>query len=215
MRLRDPSFTSWTAAISDEPIGRLEQVPFANSLESAASVPLNSYNFETLSLIRDLMITWDQDITVGRCWDLARQGIDQTGCYDMDHVLIEVSFDQIPDEVRRERFKHLPTGFRLPVESVDELRQAAADILERSADFQKILRDQVKGPERSVPDRRSESRVGPLAAQTTLAARSPLQGSGGACAVPFEAPVSASTACGPDTARSDKGSGAGSNGPQL
>ncbi|MFH0344644.1 MAG: patatin-like phospholipase family protein [Chromatiales bacterium] len=139
-------------AISDEAIGRLEQVPFANSLKSAASVPLNSYNFETLSLIRDLMITWDEDITVGRCWDLARQGMDQTGCYDMDHVLIEVSFDQIPDEVRRKRCERLPTGFRLPVESV-ELRQAAADILERSADFQKILRDQVKGPARSVPDR--------------------------------------------------------------
>lgn len=61
--------------------------------------------------------------------------MDQADCYDMDHVLIEVSFDQIPDEVQRERFKRLPTGFRLPVESVDELRQAAADILERSADF--------------------------------------------------------------------------------
>jgi len=90
---------------------------------------------------------------VGRCWDLARQGMDQTGCYDMDHVLIEVSFDQIPDEVQRERCERLPTGFQLPVESVDELRQAAADILERSADFKKILRDQVKGPARSVPDR--------------------------------------------------------------
>ncbi len=134
-------------------LGQLEQVPFVNSLKSAASVPLNSYNFETLSLIRDLMITWDEDIIVGRCWDLARRGMDQTGCYDMDHVLIEVSFNQIADEVQRERFKRLPTGFRLPVESVDELRQAAADILERSADFKKILRDQVKGPARSVPDR--------------------------------------------------------------
>jgi len=92
-------------------------------------------------------------ITVGRCWELAQQGMDQTGCYDMDHVLIEVSFDQIPDEVQRERFKGLPTSFRLPMESVDELRQAAADILERSPDFKRILQDQVKGPARSIPER--------------------------------------------------------------
>jgi NTE family protein len=130
-------------AISDEAIGQLEEVPFANSLKSAASVPLNSYSFETMSLIRDLMITWDEDITVGRCWELARDGRDQTGCYDMDHVLVEVSFDQIPDEVERERLERLPTSLRLPAESVDELRRAAADILGRSEEFQKILRDQI------------------------------------------------------------------------
>lgn len=138
---------------SQEEIGQLEQVPFTHSLKSATSVPLNSYSFETLSLIRELMKTWDQDIVVGRCWELANQGLDQTGCYDIDHFLIEVSFDQIPDEARREHFKHLPTSFRLPAESVDELRRAAADILEHSADFKKMLEDQIRAPARSVPSR--------------------------------------------------------------
>ncbi len=139
-------------AASEEPIGLHEQVPLGMSLKSAASVPLNGYNFETMSLIRELMITWDQDITVGRCWELARQGLDQTGCYDIDHALIEVSFDQIPDEAIRERFERLPTSFRLPPEAVDALRRAAADILERSPDFKRILEDQVHGPSRSIPE---------------------------------------------------------------
>ncbi|MGH8658179.1 MAG: patatin-like phospholipase family protein [Gammaproteobacteria bacterium] len=138
-------------ATGHEEIGRRERVPFTYSLQSATSVPLNSYSFETLSLIRDLMNTWDEDITIGRCWELAKQGLDQTGCYDMDHFLIEVSFDQIPDEARRERLKRLPTSFQLPVESVDELRRTAAGILEQSADFKHMLRDQIRAPARSIP----------------------------------------------------------------
>ncbi|MGH8610630.1 MAG: hypothetical protein ACREYF_00925 [Gammaproteobacteria bacterium] len=60
--------------------------------------------------------------------------------------LIEVSFDQIPDEARRERLKRLPTSFQLPAEAVDELRRAAADILEQSLDFKQMLRDQIRAP---------------------------------------------------------------------
>jgi len=142
-------------ATGDEEIGRLEQVPLTYSFQSAASVPLNSYSFETLSLIRGLMNTWDEDITIGRCWELAKQGLDQTGCYDIDHFLIEVSFDQIQHEARRERLKRLPTSFQLPAESVDELRRAAADILEQSADFKRMLRDQIRAPARSMPSQPS------------------------------------------------------------
>ncbi len=141
--------------VGDEAIDRLEQLPFTYSLKSAASVPLNSYSFETLDLIRKLMITWDENIVVDRCWELARRAQDQTGCYDIDHFLIEVSLDYIKDGALRERLKRLPTSFHLEAEAVDELRQAAADVLERSADFKRMLMDQIKGPTGTVPNPRS------------------------------------------------------------
>ncbi len=138
-------------AISASELGQRERVPLLHSLRSAASVPLNSYSFETVSLMRELMKSWDEDIVVGRCWELAKQGRDQTGCYDIDHYLIEVSFDRIRDPTRRQQLERLPTSFRLAPESVSLLRQAAAEILEQSSDFKRLQQDQVRGPARSIP----------------------------------------------------------------
>ena len=54
---------------------------------------------------------------------------------------VDVSFDEIGDAKEREYFMDLPTSFVLPAESVDRLRDVAAQLLRQSPDFQSIVRE--------------------------------------------------------------------------
>ena len=85
------------------------------------------------------MQSWDEEIILGRCWELANQGLDQKNCFDIEHFLIDVSFSQLDDDRLRERLQRLSTSFRLSPESVDELQQAAGTILDNSAEFHRFI----------------------------------------------------------------------------
>jgi NTE family protein len=55
--------------------------------------------------------------------------------------VIDVKFDLLEDEKKRMYYKKLPTSFKLKPEDVDNLRQAAQIILNKSSEFQRLLND--------------------------------------------------------------------------
>lgn len=54
--------------------------------------------------------------------------------------VVEVGFDAIAEPERRRRFLGLPTTFALPRPDVDDLIRVGGELLERSPDFQRLLR---------------------------------------------------------------------------
>jgi NTE family protein len=54
---------------------------------------------------------------------------------------VEVSFDEIGDAKERDYFMNLPTTFVLPPESVDRLRDVAAQLLRQSKEFGAVVRE--------------------------------------------------------------------------
>jgi NTE family protein len=63
------------------------------------------------------------------------------------HVL-EVSFDNLSDPLKRSRLQNMPTSFVLPAEDVDQLREAAGELLRQSQEYQSMLQGfQATSPE--------------------------------------------------------------------
>ncbi|TNF53264.1 patatin-like phospholipase family protein [bacterium] len=109
-------------------------------LGSVTSTPLSRYNFETIELLRSDFKTWGEDIRTGRCSDPDYKG-DAESCGDIAFYLVEVDFNDIPDEKERTYFLNLPTSFKLDDETVDNLREIAGRLLNQSPEFQKLLGD--------------------------------------------------------------------------
>lgn len=106
-------------------------------LESVTAIAVSRSNFEVLALLRRRLARWAEELRAERC---AKAGSGQTACADVDHYIVEVSFDALPEE-ERYYFKRLPTAFNLPAHAVDALRQAAGRILANSGEYQRLLRD--------------------------------------------------------------------------
>ena len=98
-------------------------------------------SFETMDTLNSLMRTWDEEITLQRCWDLARRGKDQAGCFDIQHYIVDVSFDEIDDPRLQQQLKQIPTSFNLSGEEADQLIATGEALLQQSRDFQRFLDD--------------------------------------------------------------------------
>ncbi|WP_457666404.1 patatin-like phospholipase family protein [Thiolapillus sp.] len=122
-------------------IGRHQSPPLTFGLNAAVTTALNAFSFETMDTLDSLMRTWDEEITLQRCWDLARRGKDQEGCFDIQHYIVDISFDEIDDPQQQERLKRIPTSFNLSEDEVDQLIEAGEALLQQSADFQRFLGD--------------------------------------------------------------------------
>jgi NTE family protein len=109
-------------------------------LGSVTTTPLSRYNFETIELLRSDFKKWGEDIRTGRCSDPDYKG-DPGTCDDIEFYLVEVDFNDIPDEKERKYFLGLPTSFKLDDETVDNLREIAGRLLNQSPEFQKLLGD--------------------------------------------------------------------------
>jgi len=112
-----------------------------DAVNAATSIPLNEYTFDSLTLLRLAFVGVASQLKKGRCeeWAATRQSTE--GCDDFTIYFVEVDFDQLADRAESQRLKHLPTSFYLPVEDVDDLRDAARDIMTESVDLQKFMRD--------------------------------------------------------------------------
>ncbi len=120
---------------------RREVIPaFAAMLDSFTSISISRYSIETVSLLREMMPRWADEIRRGRC---APGEIVTTpgSCGDITFYVVEVKFDALKDEVERTYFKRLPTSFSLQPDEVDKLRDVARRILAESAEFQRLLGD--------------------------------------------------------------------------
>jgi NTE family protein len=109
-------------------------------LGSVTATPLSRYSFETIELLRSDFKKWGEDIRSGRCSDPDYKG-DPGTCDDIKFYLVEVDFNDIPDEKERTYFLSLPTSFKLDDETVDNLREVAGRLLSQSPEFQKLMGD--------------------------------------------------------------------------
>jgi len=112
----------------------------AQSVNASSSIPLNSYSFDSLTLLRRTFDGLASDLTRRRCEDWAATRESTAGCDDFKVYLVEVDFDQLTDKEQRRMMKHLPTSFSLSVDQVDSLRAAGRQILTDSPAFQAFLR---------------------------------------------------------------------------
>jgi len=58
-----------------------------------------------------------------------------------DMYLVHVSFEEMQDKARRERFQAIPTTLELPQEEIDLLIELAPELLHEDAEFQSLLKD--------------------------------------------------------------------------
>lgn len=109
------------------------------TIEMSSSIPLNEYTFESMTLLRQVGREIEMEIAENRCAEYEALGKPTEGCDDIRVSIVDVSFDELPEEKDRRYLKHLPTSFQLTPEAVDKLRWAAREILTNSAEFQDFL----------------------------------------------------------------------------
>jgi len=112
----------------------------AAMLSSYSTIAIERYNVETISLLKEQLRYWVDEVRQERCRGRA-MSTEPGACGDFSYYIIEVKFDEVRDEQRRSYFKKLPTSFRLTAEEVDNLRSVARRLLTESADYQRLLRD--------------------------------------------------------------------------
>jgi NTE family protein len=116
-------------------------VPLLDTILGATSIPLNEYTFESLVAAKSAMAEFKKEFVEGRCADRMSKGEDTLGCDDFETNLIVIDLDKIKDDEKRVRLKQLPTSFVLEPDEVDELREAAKELISESIPFQKFLND--------------------------------------------------------------------------
>ena len=138
----------------DENAGRRENSPGVRTVAQATGrVPISRYSFETVELFKESIDKWRQAInerrraanasaSVGPGGDAGKSKVD-----DLQFYSIEVEFDALTDEAERRFFESVPTSLKLPAETVDRVRAAAARLLRQSDSYQQLLRD-LKGGRR-------------------------------------------------------------------
>ena len=125
-------------------LGRQQSPSLIFGLNAAVTTALNAFSFETMDTLDSLMRTWDENITLQRCWDLARQNKDQAGCFDIQHYIVDISFDEVADEKKKRALKQIPTTFSLPPEQIETLVSTARTLLQQSPQMQRFLQDMAR-----------------------------------------------------------------------
>ena len=97
----------------------------AASMNLVSGAQIRRYNFETLQLAYAEVENWVDTFS-------------EAG-YEVTGHLVEVSFDLIQDDERRDYFKRMPTSFALSDEQVDALREAGRTLLRESPVFKEVL----------------------------------------------------------------------------
>ena len=98
---------------------------FAQMMNAVSGGQIRRYNFETLLLTQELLQN-------------ARSEAQSAG-RALDTFLVEVSFENFPDEADRRYFKGIPTSFRLSDHQVDELVWAGRDLLLDSSEYGRLV----------------------------------------------------------------------------
>lgn len=115
-------------------------------IDSATTVQINRYNFETVELLRSTFAQWARDLHDLRCAarnaGMSAPGSppqDGSACDEVKLHMVEVTFDRVSDEKQRQYLKSLPTSFALPDKAVDSLRGTARSLLRSAPEFQQFL----------------------------------------------------------------------------
>ncbi|MBW2698085.1 MAG: patatin-like phospholipase family protein [Deltaproteobacteria bacterium] len=98
---------------------------FTSMMNAVSGSQIRRYNFETLLLTHELLQR------------LGREARDSG--YDAHTFMVDVSFENFPDEQDRRYFKRIPTSFRLRDQQVDELIWAGRELLLNSREYQRLV----------------------------------------------------------------------------
>jgi NTE family protein len=98
---------------------------FAATMGAVSGAQIRRYNFETLLLTQKLLQR------------LGREARDKG--VPMETFLVDVSFENFPDERNRRYFKRIPTSFNLSDRQVDELIWAGRELLLDSPDYKRLV----------------------------------------------------------------------------
>jgi NTE family protein len=115
-------------------------VPLLDAILGASSIPLNELTMDSLAATGLALSRGREQIVAGRCAERLALGADAGDCAELEEYFVIVDLDQVPDEQKRKRLQALPTSFKLKRGEVDELREAAQNILMQSTTFQKFQR---------------------------------------------------------------------------
>jgi NTE family protein len=109
----------------------LEETPGLDNISDVSfSAMINSYNFESMELLRRMV----------RNWSVHRQETVRNH-EPIDFYAVEVAFTALLDQKERETFLNFPTSFDLSEEQIDRLREVAARLLYQSEDFHRLVQD--------------------------------------------------------------------------
>lgn len=109
----------------------LEETPGLDNISDVSfSAMINSYNFESMELLRRMV----------KGWSVHRQETapDQE---PIEFYAAEVAFSALSDYKEQETFLNFPTSFDLSEEQIDRLREVAARLLYQSEDFRRLVQD--------------------------------------------------------------------------
>lgn len=109
----------------------LEETPGLDNIGDVSfSAMINSYNFESMELLRRMV----QD------WSIHRQETEEDR-EPLSFYAAEVAFSALLDQKEQETFLNFPTSFDLSEEQIDRLREVAARLLYQSEDFRRLVQD--------------------------------------------------------------------------
>jgi NTE family protein len=103
----------------------------AQLLGSLGHVAISHYSFETLELFREVMARLSRE----------RTGSGDALPVEIETYVIELHFNQLTNESDRRFFNAVPTSLALPAQTVDRLRQLAAQELAGNAEFRRLVAD--------------------------------------------------------------------------
>jgi NTE family protein len=121
----------WDRTDSIPPIGAM--------IGSYSTIAIQRYNVETLTLLKESIRGWSDQLRAARCSN--DRLTDDGACGDVQFYVAYVGFNMLNDDKERDYFNHIPTSFHLESEQVDKLRAAARKILGQSKEFERFLQD--------------------------------------------------------------------------
>jgi hypothetical protein len=92
---------------------------------------VSHYSFETIELFKEVMARLSRE----------RTGPGDSPPVEIETYVIELHFNQLPNEADRRFFNTVPTSLQLPSKTVDRLRQLAARQLADNVEFQRLVAD--------------------------------------------------------------------------
>lgn len=111
-----------------------------------ATISMDNYSFESIEVVKELLserLRAQREVAAcQKILDEACPNAEKLPTFEVmvRTCLVEVSFEAIEDARRRDYFLGLPTTFSLPKADVDALIGVGDELLDRSADFQRLLR---------------------------------------------------------------------------
>jgi NTE family protein len=104
---------------------------FGALLGSVGQVTVSHYSFETIELFKEVMGRLSRE----------RTGAGDSSPVEIETYVIELHFNQLPNEADRRFFNAVPTSLQLPSKSVDRLRELAARQLADNVEFRRLVSD--------------------------------------------------------------------------